>query len=89
MSKPARRSSSATAPSSASSDDATEGGRLVPQFKPPLRPSRKRLIVAAALLFVWLGLLLTLYVTAVFPEKQKRQSTSPPEVTPPAGTVAR
>ena len=64
MSKSTRRSK----PQPSAEAAATSG----PAFQPPMSPSRRRLFVAAALFAVWLGLLLTLYFVAVFPEKQKK-----------------
>ncbi|QOV87530.1 hypothetical protein [Humisphaera borealis] len=54
----------------ATPDETPQASRL--RFLPPLKPSRRRFFVAAGLLAAWLGLLLILYVTAVFPEKQKK-----------------
>jgi hypothetical protein len=62
-----------------------------PQFLPPLRPSRKRLAVSVALLALWLGFLLSLFFTTVFPQKAviQTQHQSVPQVAPPEGTVPR
>lgn len=55
-----------------------------PAFQPPLTPSRRRLWIAAGMLAVWLGLLLTLWFTAVFPEKQRKAGQKIQPLTLPA-----
>ncbi|MDB5297853.1 MAG: hypothetical protein JWO31_3836 [Phycisphaerales bacterium] len=86
-----------TPPAENYSPRGTAGGRppaaaADPIFLPPLKPSRRLFAVAAALVLLWLGVLLTLYVTTVFPHRHDRpargDATMPP-ATLPAGSVAR
>ena len=88
MSKNARSKQSRGTGSARASNGESSETQPVPAFKPPLTPSRRRMFVAAGLLAVWVGLLLTLYVTAVFPEKQKK-AVKTPEPQPATGTVPR
>ena len=88
MPKNARSKQSRGTGSVRAGDDDSSEARLASAFKPPLTPSRRRLFIAAGLLAVWVGLLLTLYVTAVFPAKQKK-AVKTPEPQPATGTVSR
>ena len=65
-----------------------------PAFLPPLRPSRRMFLVGAALVAVWLGVLLTFYFTTVAPTRGAHgaapaEPAPTPPTTLPAGTVAR
>jgi hypothetical protein len=84
MSKNARRKNHTPAGDTVGESAET---RRLPAFRPPLAPSRRRLVIASILLAVWVGVLLALYVTAVLPEKQKKQSQGRDPATIPATTV--
>jgi len=58
-------------------------------FRPPLRPSRLRILIASMLYVVWVGVLVTLYLTAVLPEKQNRSSRQQPTSETQPNTIAR
>lgn len=90
MSKSARNKHRRQKRPAEQADEASQSqARPQPKFRPPLPPSRRLLFIAAGLFTVWLAFLMTLYVTAVLPEKQKNSSQVPEVPSSPPGAVAR
>lgn len=101
MPKAARNFSDARrVPADPPADDAA----AVVAFLPPLKPSRRMFLVGTGLVVVWLGTLLTLYFTTVFPHRAAGRDGRPAPAadgasaripaaaapsTLPAGTVER
>lgn len=82
----ARRSGVRRVPADPPAADA-EDARPAVVFLPPLNPSRRMFLAGAALVAVWLGTLLTLYFTTIYPHRAAGRDGRPtPAATGGAGT---